>query len=173
VALDGAAEEGDHTRSARSILSQCHGPEERAEFALRLLLDHVRGRSGFLFSYVSEQLSLSAPQHGEEPPTELLTRLRSEIAGNVCDDDNDAATVVTRGSASGSLPPPMPAPDTRQVYRTYLLTMPGREDLRVVGAFAVALGEHALRAPQQAFLQAVARSLFEAGDAGSTDTRTR
>jgi len=43
----------------------------------------------------------------------------------------------------------------------------------VVGALAVALGERPLRTPQQAFLQAVSRSLFDAGDVNTVDTRWR
>jgi hypothetical protein len=167
----GSADDASAARSARSLLSHCQGPEQRAQFALDLLLNHVRGESGFLFSFEGGALSLIAPQHGEEPPPQLLSRLHSDIAGQM---EDEAATVVTKAPGSASLPPPMPVVEVEQVYRSYVLTIPGRDELRIVGAVAVSVGEKPLRPAQQAFLQGVARSLFEAGDAGATtDTRTR
>lgn len=52
----------------RSVLSQCAGPSERAERALELLVHHVRGVGGYLFTYsdVEMRLALIAPQHGDD-----------------------------------------------------------------------------------------------------------
>jgi hypothetical protein len=168
-AVDTAMEDASESpQSARSLLSQCHGGDQRAEFALRLVLTHVRGRSGFLFG-LGEQgaLNLIAPLHGEEPPAGLVERVRSDIAGAAQDEE---ATVVTEGSSSASLPPPMPTAPVEQSYRVYALTIAAANELRVVGALAVQSTDRPLRSPQQAFLQAVARSLFEGADAG-VDTR--
>jgi hypothetical protein len=160
----------DGGATARSMLSQCRGSEQRAEFALGLLLSHVRGATGFLFSYQHGDLSLIAPQHGQEPGAELIARIESDIRGHTADED---VTVVTKSPGSASLPPPMPDTNIEDRYRTYLLTIPGRDEVRVVGALAVSLGERPLRAPQQSFMQTVARTLFESGDGGSTETRVR
>jgi hypothetical protein len=153
-------------------MSQCQGPEQRAEFALQLLLNHVRAQSGFLFAYDKEQLKLVAPHHGQEPATEIMSRIQADIASHLQDDE---ATVVTRAPGSTSMPPPMPDAEIKQTYRTFVLTLPGLTEPYVVGAIAVAvdLTARPLRQPLKTFTEAIARSLFEAGDAGSvTETQT-
>jgi ribosomal protein S19E (S16A) len=57
--------------------------------------------------------------------------------------------------------------------RTHLLRIPHEGGLRVVGAVAIEAEGRAVSSPQQSFLQRIARSLFEAGDAGKTEVQTR
>ncbi len=167
VSPDTSADES--IASARSMLSQCQGSDQRAQFALDLLLNHVHARSGFLFAVQDGELSLVAPQHGDEPATELIERVKGDLGR-----DDEQATVVVDSNKRASLPPPVPIASNTETYRTFPLTLPGKDELRVVGVLAVSVGERALQPPQQAFLQAIARSLFEAGDAGSkTETQVR
>jgi hypothetical protein len=158
--------------SARSVLSQCQGPEQRAQFALELLLNHVRARHGFLFSIEGGKLTLIAPRHGDEPASELVERLRTEVAGASEESDEDVTVVVDSG-ARASLPPPAQTPPTPEAYKTFALTVQGKDELRVVAALAVHVGERGLHAPQQAFLQAIARSLLDMQDGTGTETQVR
>ena len=166
--LDSVA--GDEFSTARSLLSQAQGPEQRAQHALDLLIAHMRGRSGYLFSYEKSDLHLIAPRHGAEPHTEVLDRIRDGVAGNQPAAD---VTVVTARLARASLPPTTEPPPRRSNFRTYLLTIPQTGGDRIVGAVAIEAGVNALSSPKPEFLQTVARALFEAGDAGKTEVSTR
>jgi tetratricopeptide (TPR) repeat protein len=166
AAHESASEEG--TRSVRSLLSQCLDGDQRAELSRRLLLTHMRAQSGYLFAYDEQGLRLIAPQHGQEPPNELVLRIVANIAS---DAEAEAATVITRAPGSSSMPPPMPNADIEQAYRVFLLSVPSRGCMQTVGAIAVAVDAHPLQAPDQAFLQNVAYSLFESGAASATETK--
>jgi tetratricopeptide (TPR) repeat protein len=160
----------DAGESAVALLSQCNGADQRARFALDLLINHTHGKRGFLFSFEQGDLRLIAPQHGVEPSTELVDRIREDIEAEI---DRDEVTVVTDSPARSSLPPPLEPPPARMDYRTHLLRIPHEGGLRVVGAVAIEAEGRAVSSPQQSFLQRIARSLFEAGDAGKTEVQTR
>ena len=160
----------DMSSSARSLLSQCHGADERAQYALDLLLKRTHGRAGFLFSYEDDQLRLIAPLHGEEPQTELMDRIRTDISNGP---QNEPLTVVTAKPARASLPPSMNPQPRRLDYNTHLLTISLDGDARIVGAIAVEAGQKPLVTPPDDFLEIVSRALFEAGDAGNTQVRPR
>ncbi|MDH5671253.1 MAG: protein kinase [Myxococcales bacterium] len=168
-AMASAADSGtDQTGgSAHSLLSHCHGAEERAQFALQILLNHVGGVEGFLFACDAEgALRLIAPQHGDEPPPALLERLRMELSGQ--GDSGGELKIAAGRTGRESLPPPMRFQVSWERFRTHRLATQLNGHPKVVGAFAVRVGEsEQLREPQPQFLESVARSLYEAGDAGS------
>jgi tetratricopeptide (TPR) repeat protein len=149
----------------RSLLNQCKSAEQRAQLALDLIVDHVRGKRGFLFALQHAELQLIAPRHGAEPQTELVERIRHDI-------DQEDVTVVGRPARS-PLPPALEAQPSRTAYRTITLAIPVGGALRVVGAVAIEGGARLLAAPQTSFLQTVARALFDDGDTGETKAGTR
>jgi hypothetical protein len=148
----------------RSLLKQCKSADQRAQLALELIVQHVRGKRGFLFALERDELQLIAPQHGAEPQTELVERIRYDIDQDLEQDD---VTVVGRPARS-PLPPALEVPPSRTAYRTITLGFQSGGGLRVVGAVAVECGARPLRAPQASFLQRVARALFEDGEGSSS-----
>ena len=145
---------GELSASFQSLLSKCPHSDERAQLALDLLVNHARGRGGFLFSFQHDHLSLIAPQHGAEPQTEIVERIRSDIARDLdVDDVTVLSTHSRRPSHEGDEP-------TRTEYRTYVLTLPEDDGVRVVGALVVEAGTRALKLLPPGVLETIAYSLF-------------
>lgn len=167
AALGGFESSTDYdTASAMSLLSQCNGADQRAQFALDILINHMRAKRGFLFSYERGDLRLIAPQHGLEPSTQLVDRIRHDIEVEV---ERDDVTVVAGLPVRSSIPPPLEPKPVRADYHTFLLTIPYENDVRIVGVVAIEAGNRTVNYPQKNFLRTLARSLFEAGDAGTSD----
>jgi hypothetical protein len=153
----------------RALLKQCKSADQRAQLALDLIVNHVRGKRGFLFAFQHDDLQLIAPQHGAEPQTELVERIRHDIDQDLEQDD---VTVVGRPARS-PLPPALEPAPSRTAYRTITLAIKVNGALRVVGAVAIEGGVRPLAAPQTSFLQTVARALFDDGETGETQAGTR
>ncbi|HKP55691.1 MAG TPA: protein kinase [Polyangiales bacterium] len=141
-------------QSALSRLSQLMAADERAELALRMLLDHIHADAGYLFVNKGDSPSLIAPLHGEEPTPPLLTRVATELRGASEVDEQTVATRhdrISRGDSSPQL-------STQALYVIHPLV----NGARVLGALAALQPEERpLRRPRPAFFSAVASALFE------------
>jgi len=162
---DAASSVEAEARTVGSLLSHCRGAEERAQFALKLLVSHVRGKSGYLFSCEGGELALMAPRHGEEPPPEVVASLRAVLAEYT--EAEDEVTDVTERSAIATSVRPEERSDV-EAYQNIVLAVPRDGDYAVLGAAAVRVGRRGRTPPQQRFLQVLAQNLFEAGDVGAT-----
>jgi tetratricopeptide (TPR) repeat protein len=148
-------------QSALSRLTQLRAAEERADYALRLLLDHIQASTGYLFVKKHDEPSLIAPFHGEEPPPALLERVAIELRSASETDERTIATtdgVATRAEGRSQL-------STQALYVIHPLETGGRTR----GVLAALQREGGgLRRPRRAFLNAVASALFDALEEGGT-----
>ncbi len=163
-----AAEE---TETLRSVLGQCAGPKERAERALDLIIAHAHGTGGYLYFYQSEQdrISLVAPVHGDEVPAGVERAIIDAIHA-VRDADTQATAVVSE-SMVGDSPARSRVELDGVIYRIFPLTVTQRQEVSVLGAIAVVEGAEPVVSPRAPVLEAIARSLFDAGDDGRITVR--
>ncbi len=158
---DVAGDATTETRFVPNTMSACHGPDERAARALDLLVKHLGGHAGWLFSFDGSGLSLVAPRSGGEPPSFVHERLGTEVARFF---QADVPTQVLSQMAIGVAPT---SGVTAGDLVTSVLWADQSGEARVVGAVAVEVSGFAGRVPRQTFLRAVAQSLFDAGDVGT------
>jgi len=148
-------------QSALSRLTQLPAAEERAGFALRLLLDQIGASAGYLFVNRHDEASLIAPFHGEEPPPPLLDRVAIELRSASGTDEQTIATsddLATRAQGRSEF-------STQALYVIHLLENGGR----ILGALAALQPEgRGLRRPRPAFFNAVASALFDALETSGT-----
>ncbi len=151
--------------SVRSVLSQCAGPEQRAERALELLLHHLHAREGYLFTRQPREhaLTLIAPQHGADPPSALQEHLLSVIAG--FDDLNDDATALVAHIPTESERTKSHVQIGEQSYRAILLTKEHDGVQTVVATAAIRETDQRVRPASHKLLQVLATALYESGDA--------
>ncbi len=163
------AERAEEMRSMestmRSALSQCSGPEARAERALSLLLSHLHAREGYLFMHQpgSEALTLVAPQHGDDPPTALHEHLLCAVAE--IDGLNEDATALVAEVPTNSELTKSHVMVGEHAYRTVLLTREHEGVQQVIAAAAVRDAGQGGRPARQQVLHFLAQALYEAGDA--------
>jgi hypothetical protein len=149
-------------QTALSALTQLRADDERAQQPLRLALEHMRSKAGFLFEMAAEGPKLIAPQHGEEPAEALLERVRVAAEGSTLVAEQPAPETVedTRVESFASL-------TTQANYAVYALE--GDDGEHIVGVLAVLIQPaRAFRAPRPEFLRALTRAMFPRA---STQTR--
>jgi tetratricopeptide (TPR) repeat protein len=130
-------------RSARSV-------KERAEIALEALLRCTGGSHGFLFERNGRGLELLAPEHGQEPPTELRDSLDAIVR------ENDER-------AGGSRPS---GPALKRAFHPVVLRDPDGGQCVAAAAIVPTADSRGLTPPPEV-LQELARGLIEiAGLAG-------
>ena len=79
-------------------LSDLSSSTERAELALRLVLQRSRGKTGYLYLQKDERMELAAASTHTEPPEEVQARLLHEITQarqRACEDDSMTAAIET------------------------------------------------------------------------------
>ncbi len=142
----------DVGETAHSVLSQCVTPEERAQAALELLLSTTGASTGFFFMVNARRIELAAPLHGSEPPSGLAR----ELLGSTRNFGNDDLFKTPLGELRTT--------DGRGWHPLVLVTRRG-DRTPPVAAAALFRGAEPLRAPPEALLESIAKSLYEEGDA--------
>jgi tetratricopeptide (TPR) repeat protein len=136
----------DQSQVSASLRAARNG-RERAEIALQVILQHTSASHGFLFKRHSNGLQLLAPEHGEEPPTEL----RETLAAMVQQDDER----IAGNRPSGPV----------EVGGLHSIVLRHPDDGRCVAAAVVAPPPAGLKSsPPAEVLQELARGLLELGD---------
>ncbi|MFI5307202.1 MAG: protein kinase [Polyangiales bacterium] len=144
----------------QQLIAACQGPE-RFERVLELLLQHTRGRQGWLYSYDGHGLTIVAPSTPGELPKTALDDLRAEIASyskeeGVTEDLSEIGTGTALSQLSEVTGRSAPG------YRTFLLCTERGGTPVVVAAAVIAQGDRPLRAPLQTFLSALGHGLSSA-----------
>jgi hypothetical protein len=148
--------------SVRSVLSDCRGPQERADRALRLLLDYTGGQSGYLFQLAPAGLRLLSPTHGDDPPPELHERVRAALSAG---EQEDTSAHTTADQVTNAKSEVSHDAVSEPLYSLLVLRTDPNSRESVVGAAAIACGAKRLRAPTSRMLQSIALALYEQGDA--------
>ena len=151
------------TRAARAVLSQCAGPDQRAERALELLLEATGASDGFLYITTNDAgVRLAAPQHGDPPPPDVEEELTRVIA-DIAEDDPETALLDLMVNSDEEEDDDSALSDTG--YRSVLLQTRVDGDVIVVGAAALNCANNPYGSFNYDFLDTIARGLYDSGDA--------
>jgi tetratricopeptide (TPR) repeat protein len=145
-----------------ALFTSCRGNEERVERALDVLVQASLGVSGYLYLLQGETLTLAAPRFGAEPPADVPPVLWQAI-----DDAEPVSRQLVSEATTLELDGPQPLEwgGGSQRWIPVVLTVGRAGRRRVVGAAAILAGELPLQRPDPGVVAAVARGLYEAGDA--------
>lgn len=148
----------------------CHGPAERLQVALDLVVDKARAERGYLYLLEPDGLKFVAPTVGLEPPEELRLELQNriellynEMMETIGGDDTQPEELATVVETCDDLWAKARLTE-QQSYLALHLTFPRGEDEVVVGAVALVQGDEPIKAVDVEFLMEVARSIYDAGD---------
>jgi tRNA A-37 threonylcarbamoyl transferase component Bud32 len=151
-----------NVEAARVALRTCVTAKERAVGALDLLLTETGALSGYLFGCDESELSLLCQRGGGVPTADLRERVRRELeAGST---DHSSSSIATRVAS------PLPSRASREgAYRVILLADRKRPGGRAIAAAALSDAHGSLRAPNAAFLAAIADGLAEVTTASHSE----
>lgn len=136
-------------------LRRCGNHQDRMNRALELLLEKTGAPSGYLFTHDRGELSMVSPLHGDEPPTEIVERLKDEIAGYLERSEQEARAAQRDGTTGDDSSGPTQVTG-RDRHRTFLLVADRTDGPQVAAAAALAVGSRPLIAPSRSFLSALA-----------------
>jgi hypothetical protein len=141
-------------------LAELTSASDRYRYALQIVMQRARARSGFLYKLHGEQFRLAAASSTHEPPLGLETELResakrlrdgvSQQSANLDGDDADMATVFVDSNT-----PPSAAPSHEKI----LLTIRQDGRAQVVGGLILEASQPGLL--DLVFLDSLARLLYE------------
>jgi hypothetical protein len=135
-----------------TVLSGCHTSVARAQRALELVLSASGAPRGFLFLVQDSLPRVAAPLHGEEPLPSVTTTVRKIL-------DEAARAGEFRPSSR------FVAEEDYTAWVCRLLPLREGSETHALGAVVLYQPEGFLPKPPAALLEAVARRLFENGDA--------
>jgi hypothetical protein len=159
-----------NTAEINTAFSACHGPAERLQVAIDLVLSRTRAESGYLYLMEPDGLKFAAPAVGQEPPEALLLELKEQL--EILDND-DMKTVATEGAAPGGLctlverdevPGLTGLSGEVRKYHSLFLILPRADSTVVVGAVALVAGDVPIQHASDDFLLEIARNIYDAGD---------
>ena len=159
----------DRSASAlQSAFAYCRGPRERMQFALDAIIERSHAESGYLYLLHAGELRFAAPLAGAEPPEGLRDELARKLA-ECCRSEEETHQYETKPHLMQTLISTDEQPElallcAEQAYRSVLLTMWRNEETIGVGAIALVPGAEPLLPIPRAFLEEIARGLFDAGD---------
>jgi transglutaminase-like putative cysteine protease len=135
-----------------TVLSGCHTSAARAQRALELVLSASGAPRGFLFLVQDSLPRVAAPLHGEEPLPSVTGAVRKIL-------DESARAGEFRPSSR------FVAEEDYTAWVCRLLPLREGSETSTLGAVVLYQPEGFLPKPPAALLEAVARRLFESGDA--------
>jgi GAF domain-containing protein len=142
------------------LLTQCHGPRDRAERALQAITEQLGCEGGFLYVMKPAGPELVAQIGAHTPPADLDAHLAAEIEGDL----DVAPTVADIATTSDGTPGGWPAPDGASYYPR-LLAHPGRTGLEITGLVVLRHSDPQRHRLPPDVSTAISRALREAGDA--------
>ncbi len=161
----------DHTvREINVAFADCHGPAERLQVALDLLVNRAQAERGYLYLMEPDGLKFAAPAVGLEPPESLRKELsdRLEILSNdqldtVVVDQAEPEPLQTQVEPEGGFGLSTWSAVV-QNYRSLFLTIVRGDDILVVGAVALVAGDEPIQPVSYEYLTEVARAIYYSGD---------
>jgi hypothetical protein len=155
-----SANQNSDTTLLPGSLAELTSASDRYRYALQIVVQRARARSGFLYKLHGEQFRLAAASSTHEPPIGLETELRESAkrlrdgvslqSANLDGDDADMATVFVDSST-----PPSAAPSHEKI----LLTIRQDGRAQVVGGLILEASQPGLL--DLVFLDSLARVLYE------------
>lgn len=148
--------DASHTTLASDLktrFEKCAGAEERAELALRVVVDAAAASAGFLYLFREGELQLAAATAGELPSPGLEDDLAEWLA-HLQNETTATITSAARSTRTQSSP-----------FHIVELFAGKPSELVMVGIAALKGAADRVRPVPQDLLQALGDSLFEAGDA--------
>jgi hypothetical protein len=143
-----------------------HGPQERLQLAVDILTEKSGAAEGYLYLLEPAGLRFAAPMVGAEPPAQLLQELSVCVATRAAKErvtraepEIDALTTIVDIDEQLS---PRVRPGANYSY--VLLTLQRAGQFVIVGAVALAPSAEPLEPIDAAYLEEVARGIYDAGD---------
>jgi tetratricopeptide (TPR) repeat protein len=146
-----------------TLLGQCHGPAERAQETLRVLVAHCGAAGGFLYVLQSGGPILRAQLGDKQPPAELDTQVARHVAAELTAVDEATATVAPDAVTSRELERWSTADGTQLV--PMVLAHESAEGFVITGVAALLPSADGVFQSPEALLRILSRALLEAGDA--------
>lgn len=146
----------DTLGEALSRISACPTAAERAEQALRTLLDTVEASEGFLYLLVDGEATLMAPSAGAEPPAGVSEAVARRLAASQGGTDDGTTLQHPRSGWVSAM----------------LYAELGGED-RVVGALVLHVAQPPGKLPPASLRHAMGQRLHEEGDVSLAGERSR
>jgi hypothetical protein len=153
------------TRTAiELVLTQCQNPRERAEHALRALVDRLGCEGGFLYTMKASGPELSAQIGAHAPPDDLDTQVASYLAAEIEGGAEVTLTALDLAAAQEcDEPAGWLAPDGGRYFPS-LLVHHGAQGLEITGFVALRHSDPHRARLQPEVAAIISRALRDAGD---------
>ncbi len=153
---------GDGTGGLVDLITECRGPEERAEAALRFLVEQGGATAGFLYTVQKDGPSLSAALGGQPFPVDLDSMVRQYLDAEI--EGSGDITVTTHDLEPPSETKAQWSEYREGLFRPALLGHDTEQGFAITGLAVLVLEPDAEITLSGEAIESISRSLFDAGD---------